>query len=57
MCEKNINAVVNYCNIYGNLNVPNPYKTDGNFDLGDWIYRQQKNRSELSGWQIKNLTL
>lgn len=57
MCEKNINAVVNYCNIYGNLHVPNPYKTDGNFDLGDWIYRQQKNRSELSGWQIKNLTL
>ena len=35
--------------------MPNPYKIDGDFDLGDWIYRQRKNRSELSDGQIKKL--
>lgn len=55
ICEKNFNAAVNYYNIHGNLDVPNPYKIDGDFDLGDWIYRQRKNRSELSDGQIKKL--
>lgn len=53
--ERNFNAASNYYSIYGNLDVPNPYKIDGNFDLGDWIYRQRKNRAELSDEQIKKL--
>lgn len=53
--EKNFNAASDYYSVYGNLDVPNPYKIDGNFDLGDWIYRQRKNRAELSDGQIKKL--
>ena len=32
MREKNFNAASDYYNIHGNLDVPNPYKTDGDFD-------------------------